>query len=504
MATNIKSKRNKKVSLLTAITGLAILSSGLGISPAIAASGDVINPLVPQSYRYSSEAASRCIPVKWGSTDHLGQDMAANDGSIIRAAANGTVTKATNPVGSAAGVIVIKHKIDNETVFSAYYHMWKATDYVKVGQIVKKGQTIAKVGSSGPSTAPHLHFEIWKNAYYGNGYSVNPVDYMKKSGVDLKKDAYLVYNYNKPTSCTYFASTKTSIQAAPNSSSKVLKTIYQNKTMTSLPSTSSQSGNYLRVTVDGLTGWAHRSSVSPYKVKQTEPTSPTAPIPTAPIVTTPANVKYVTTSGLNMRSGPSINHSILRSINKGTETTTTGKKSGTWLQVKASGSIGWVSSSYLKAVPVPKPPIISPQAPSKPVPKPPTVKPPTVTTTKVTTSGLNMRTGASTKYKIIQTLPKNAKVTTTGKKSGTWLEVKYGSKTGWVSGSYLKAYKAPSATVTKKATNNLNLRSSSSTKGKVLLVIPKNSKVTILKTSNGWSQVNYGKTTGWASSSYLK
>ncbi len=59
------------------------------------------------------------------------------------------------------------------------------------------------------------------------------------------------------------------------------------------------------------------------------------------------------------------------------------------------------------------------------------------TVTYQTIAILNMRSGASTKYKVVKVLPKNAKVTYI-KKSGSWYQVKYGSKTGWVSKNYLK------------------------------------------------------------------
>ncbi len=61
----------------------------------------------------------------------------------------------------------------------------------------------------------------------------------------------------------------------------------------------------------------------------------------------------------------------------------------------------------------------------------------TRTSTYTTSTNLNMRSGASLSNKVITVVPKGAKVQYV-KKSGSWVNVKYGSKTGWVYGSYLK------------------------------------------------------------------
>lgn len=68
---------------------------------------------------------------------------------------------------------------------------------------------------------------------------------------------------------------------------------------------------------------------------------------------------------------------------------------------------------------------------------------------KQTKTSLNMRTGASTKYKVIKTLKKNTTVTLTGSKKGKWVKVSSSSKTGWVSGSYLKSIPSKKSTAKK-------------------------------------------------------
>lgn len=127
-----------------------------------------------------------------------------------------------------------------------------------------------------------------------------------------------------------------------------------------------------------------------------------------------------------------------------------------------------------------------------------------------TTANLNMRSGASTKYRVMTTIPKGKQVTYVSK-HGSWYKVKYGSKTGYVSSKYLKAKTATSSkmTTTSSATKyattyNLNLRSSSSTKSKVLTTIPKGKHVTYISKRGSWYKVKYGSKTGYVSSKYLK
>ena len=88
---------------------------------------------------------------------HYGIDIAAKKGTLIRAAGSGVILLAdwTPDFGN---VIVIAH---GQGLYSYYAHAMRLL--VKQGSRVKKGQSIALLGSSGISSAPHLHFEIWRN-----------------------------------------------------------------------------------------------------------------------------------------------------------------------------------------------------------------------------------------------------------------------------------------------------------------------------------------------------
>ena len=98
---------------------------------------------------------------------HTGIDIAAPSDTPVKAAADGVVTFVgwTHDLGN---LIMIQHDVSFST---RYGHNSRVL--VGQGERVRKGQTVAFVGNSGRSSAPHLHFEIWKD-----GSPVNPRQYL--------------------------------------------------------------------------------------------------------------------------------------------------------------------------------------------------------------------------------------------------------------------------------------------------------------------------------------
>jgi len=123
----------------------------------------------PAVGRISSEYGERRDPILGRKRFHEGIDIAASYGEDIKAAAKGTVVlaKSYNGYGRAA---IIDH---GHGITTLYGHTSELL--VKEGQIVNKGEVIAKVGSSGRSTGPHLHFEIRIN-----NEPVDPLKYLDK------------------------------------------------------------------------------------------------------------------------------------------------------------------------------------------------------------------------------------------------------------------------------------------------------------------------------------
>lgn len=106
---------------------------------------------VPSSKKISSKFGKR------QGRHHDGVDIPAVTGTHIVASASGTVS-VSGWMRGYGRVIVIKHVSGYHSV---YAHNSK--HFVKKGQKVSQGEVIGKVGSSGRSTGPHLHFEIRRN-----------------------------------------------------------------------------------------------------------------------------------------------------------------------------------------------------------------------------------------------------------------------------------------------------------------------------------------------------
>lgn len=110
-----------------------------------------------------------------GGTDYPGGGL----GKPIFAYADGVVVR-SGPASGFGQWIVIDHLIDGQKVSTVYGHIYPQDLMVHEGDQVKAGQQIAKVGSNGRSTGPHLHFEYWQGGRFGGAsQGVDPHPYVK-------------------------------------------------------------------------------------------------------------------------------------------------------------------------------------------------------------------------------------------------------------------------------------------------------------------------------------
>ena len=139
------------------------------------ANGSFIFPVASYSY-ISSRFGERIHPITGELKNHNGMDIASNMGTAVYAADGGKVVLA-EWYGGYGNCIMIDHGNGYKTL---YGHL----SYIGVsnGQTVTQGATIGQVGSTGNSTGPHLHFEV-----YSNGSRIDPEQFY--SGLNISADA---------------------------------------------------------------------------------------------------------------------------------------------------------------------------------------------------------------------------------------------------------------------------------------------------------------------------
>jgi murein DD-endopeptidase MepM/ murein hydrolase activator NlpD len=124
----------------------------------------------PTDSYVTSDFGYRMHPVLGGRAHHNGIDFEADIGDPVRSAGNGLIKFAGWKAGF-GNVVEIDHQNGYVTL---YAH--NSAFVVKEGDIVRAGQVVAKAGSTGRSTGPHVHFEVLKE-----GRPVNPRAFLDKS-----------------------------------------------------------------------------------------------------------------------------------------------------------------------------------------------------------------------------------------------------------------------------------------------------------------------------------
>jgi murein DD-endopeptidase MepM/ murein hydrolase activator NlpD len=123
----------------------------------------------PVSGSLSSPYGNRRHPVHEETRFHTGMDISVPPGSKVSATANGIVSFA-GWAEKSGNVVVVEHGRGFST---AYAH--NQNTLVTVGQRVVRGDPVALSGSTGVSTGPHVHYEIWKN-----GRHTDPAGYLSR------------------------------------------------------------------------------------------------------------------------------------------------------------------------------------------------------------------------------------------------------------------------------------------------------------------------------------
>ena len=317
---------------------------------------------------------------------HTGVDLAtATASAVVHATANGVIVVAGDN-GSYGVMVRIRHFLpDGSVVYSQYEHMAYGSLAVYSGEVVTEGQQLGLVGATGFVTGPHLHFEIksvdedgWGYTFGNNsliaGYDdpipfvaahqLQPASFITSSGTPgkifpLDSDAVLQHFLQ---SYKHYVVVSVSdglhVRSGPGLSAKILGTALRGAKLGYV----STRGTWLNVALpQNVTGWGDKKYVTGYQDWESSKSA-------AGAATWPpkgSTVGTVNALGLNVRSGPGENHSIVTSVYQKDKVQVLSFTTH-WARIKTrDGSQGWAVRQYLdvKGSTQPKPSYLVPTVP---------------------------------------------------------------------------------------------------------------------------------------------
>lgn len=241
-----------------------------------------------------------------------------------------------------------------------------------------------------------------------------------------------------------------------------------------------QQGSWFQITYDGQTAYVHADWLRGADEAPSEQQAAPAAAET---------VTRFTTARLNVRAGQGTGHSILGVLDRGTKVT--GSVTGEWFEITYDGRTAYVHTDYLRAA---RETAATDNAASE---------------TLVTTAYLNVRTGASTQYRILGVLNPGTEIQ--GSSEGDWFRFTYAGETAYASKSYLRAGQSAAApaertenreSVTRYATASVNVRTGPGTGYRILGVLRPGHEISGY-TGDGWFETTYEGQTAYVSQSYL-
>jgi len=129
------------------------------------------------SFTYGIDPDGRFGARRPGHT-HQGQDIPAPTGTPVVAPRGGIVKVVGYQAGGAGNYIVLHGA--GESLDFVFMHLRNGSISVHEGEQVQTGQQIAQVGSTGESTGPHLHFEVWQGPWATGGHPLDPLPFLRR------------------------------------------------------------------------------------------------------------------------------------------------------------------------------------------------------------------------------------------------------------------------------------------------------------------------------------
>ena len=194
-----------------------------------------------------------------------------------------------------------------------------------------------------------------------------------------------------------------------------------------------------------------------------------------------------TTTAVNFRTGAGTNYGIISTLPAGTHVVVSTRSSGGWATVVYNGTVGYISSDYLKRA---------------------NEMDASFGTGTINGSYVRMRSGASTSSSILGTYNSGTTMTITGV-NGAWYKVSYNGTTGYVHSDYVSLSGVTNGGSSTGSSNgsvkgsDVRMRSGPSTTSSILGVYNTGTKMTITGESGNWYKVSYSGRDGYVSKDYM-
>ena len=264
------------------------------------------------------------------------------------------------------------------------------------------------------------------------------------------------------------------IRSGSSTNTDILGGLFRGQTVTAI----SSSQGWTKISYDGSTAYVASRYLT--KGKDLPP----------PLRIGPGTVK-VTTTALNLRSGPGLSYSVIKVLKGGARVTMTGKTARGWAQLVNGRSTGWSSMQYLVSSMYGRPTIIG---------------------KRVATADLDIRTTSGTDSRTVTEVKKGTALSVTGAIQNGRAQIIYQDRIRWVTARYLTKLtsnlpsppRLPKIIGTRYATAPLDIRSTYADKYRLITEVPRGTELKITGVvRNGRMQIIFDKAVRWVTATYL-
>jgi uncharacterized protein YgiM (DUF1202 family) len=264
------------------------------------------------------------------------------------------------------------------------------------------------------------------------------------------------------------------IRSGPSTNTDILGGLFRGQTVTAI----SSSRRWTKINYDGST--AYVSSRYLTKGRDLPP----------PLRIGPGSVK-VTTTALNLRTGPGLSYRVIKVLKGGARVTMTGKTALGWAQLVNGTSTGWSSMQYLVSSMYGRPAIIG---------------------KRVATADLDIRTTSGADSRTVAEIKKGTALSVTGAIQNGRAQSIYQGSIRWVTARYLTKLtsnlpsppRLPKITGTRYATAALNIRSTYTDRYRLITEVPRGTELKITGVvKNGRMQIIFDKAVRWVTAKHL-